>query len=406
MRSNWTRRPPPGSGRRRGQSDADQRGLSYQGGHARGGHRGRFVGGLASDGVRGRGVRRCAGDGHQPDVGDVPVPRDQRRHASFSCKLDSGKLQRLHIPGQPLESGRGCARVLGGGGNRCRSADAEHLQLEGRPDASHDEVTGHPPALTNSTTATFTFTSPDATATFRCSLNAAPAQACTSPVVYSGLADATRSLLIQAVDPAGNVDPTAQPIVWTVDSTPPDTAIANPGNVVGNDVVVFSFTSTEAGSTFQCAFGNAPFSHVHLPGRGRRARLGRTRVQGPGDRRGREHRSDASRLSMDERSDAAKAAEGHDLRGPGRKRRPGRAGAGGPAESGAGRDVHESRGEHSEHADVHARHPAARPMVERRDGQVLRRHDRRVPAGLDRDGLPRRGRRACQSSTRTPSEPR
>lgn len=127
------------------------------------------------------------------------------------------------------------------------------------------QVTGRPPALTNSTTATFTFTSPDSTATFRCSLNGAPAQQCTSPVVYSGLADATRSLLIQAVDPAGNIDPTAQPIVWTVDSTPPDTAIANPGNVVGKDVVLFSFTSTEAGSTFQCAFGNAPYAACTAP---------------------------------------------------------------------------------------------------------------------------------------------
>jgi hypothetical protein len=127
------------------------------------------------------------------------------------------------------------------------------------------EVTGRPPALTNSTTATFTFTSPDPTAAFRCSLNGAAAQPCTSPVVYSGLADATRSLLIQAVDPAGNVDTQAQPIFWTVDSTPPDTAIANPGNVVAMDFVSFSFTSTEAGSTFQCAFGNAPFAACTSP---------------------------------------------------------------------------------------------------------------------------------------------
>ena len=127
------------------------------------------------------------------------------------------------------------------------------------------QVTGHPPALTNSTTATFTFTSPDSTATFRCSLNGAAPQACTSPVVYSGLADATRSLLIQAVDPAGNVDTQAQPIVWTVDSTPPDTMLANPGNLVARDVAVFSFTSTEAGSTFQCSFRNSAFTACTSP---------------------------------------------------------------------------------------------------------------------------------------------
>ena len=127
------------------------------------------------------------------------------------------------------------------------------------------QVTAHPPALTNSKTATFTFTSPDATATFRCSLNGAAAQGCTSPVVYSGLGDATRSLLIQAVDPAGNVDTQAQPITWTVDTTPPDTMLANPGNLVAQDVAVFSFTSTEAGATFQCSFRNAAFTACTSP---------------------------------------------------------------------------------------------------------------------------------------------
>jgi hypothetical protein len=121
------------------------------------------------------------------------------------------------------------------------------------------QITGKPPALSTSKTSTFTFTSPDPTATFRCTLNGSTPAACTSPLTYTGLADATRSLLIQAVDPAGNVDTQAQPIVWTVDSTPPDTTIANPGNLIGKDVVDFSFSSSEAGSTFQCSFRTAAF---------------------------------------------------------------------------------------------------------------------------------------------------
>jgi hypothetical protein len=127
------------------------------------------------------------------------------------------------------------------------------------------EVTAQPPSLTNSTTATFAFTSPDPTAGFRCSLNGSPPQPCTSPVVYTGLADASRSLLIQAVDRAGNVDPLAQPINWTVDTTPPDTTLANPGNLIGQPVAVFQFTSTEAGATFQCSFGAAAFAACTSP---------------------------------------------------------------------------------------------------------------------------------------------
>jgi hypothetical protein len=185
--------------------------------------------------------------------------------AGFECKLDSASFSACTSPVNLSNLSEGAhafsVEVATGAGQPTPSTYNWKVDLT--PPAT--QVTGRPPALTNSTTATFTFTSPDVTATFRCSLNGAPAQACTSPIVYSGLGDATRSLLIQAVDPAGNVDPTAQPIVWTVDSTPPDTAIANPGNVIGNDVVVFSFTSTEAGSTFQCAFANAPFAACTSP---------------------------------------------------------------------------------------------------------------------------------------------
>ena len=127
------------------------------------------------------------------------------------------------------------------------------------------QITGKPLALSNSKTSTFTFTSPDPTATFRCTLNGSAAAPCTSPLTYTGLSDGTRSLLIQAVDPAGNVDPQAQPIIWTVDTTPPDTTLANPGSLAGKDVAVFSFTSTEAGSTFQCSFRNAAFTPCTSP---------------------------------------------------------------------------------------------------------------------------------------------
>ncbi len=126
-------------------------------------------------------------------------------------------------------------------------------------------VTQKPPALSNSSTATFAFNSPDTTATFRCSLNGASPQPCTSPVTYTGLADATRTLWIQAVDLAGNVDTQAQPIAWTVDTTPPDTVLAKPGNIVADSDPAFTFTSSETGATFQCSLDKAPFAACVSP---------------------------------------------------------------------------------------------------------------------------------------------
>ena len=213
-----------------------------------------------------RRVRLRSGDVHEPDLSDVQLSRHRRPAAMLSASWTPGRSStraRRRTRSQAWPRARTRSRFRRPCPPAFLRATAYGWTVDLTPPTT--QVTGRPPALTNSTTATFTFTSPDPTATFRCSLNGAPAQQCTSPVVYSGLADGTRSLLIQAVDPAGNVDPTAQPIVWTVDSTPPDTAISNPGNVVGNDVVVFSFTSTEAGSTFQCAFGNAPFAACTSP---------------------------------------------------------------------------------------------------------------------------------------------
>jgi hypothetical protein len=184
---------------------------------------------------------------------------------TFACKLDSGSFAACVSP-----------TSFSGLAEGSHTVTVEITSATGEvPPASYTwtvdltppvtQVTSQPPAVTNSTTATFVFTSPDATATFRCSLNGAPAQACASPLTYSGLSDAARSLLIQAVDPAGNVDPNAPTIHWTVDTTPPDTVLADPGTLTAKDVAIFQFTSTEANSTFQCAFRNAAFSACTSP---------------------------------------------------------------------------------------------------------------------------------------------
>lgn len=191
---------------------------------------------------------------------------DSSGATSFQCKLDSAANftacnSPVNLSG--LSEGQHSFSVRGATGAAPPPPSTYTWTVDLTPPTT--QVTSQPPALTNSSTATFTFTSPDSTATFRCSLNGSAPTACTSPVVYSGLADATRSLLIEAVDPAGNVDPTAQPIIWTVDTTPPDTTLASPGKVIADPTPVFSFTSTEPGSTFQCSFDNAAFSACSSP---------------------------------------------------------------------------------------------------------------------------------------------
>jgi hypothetical protein len=109
------------------------------------------------------------------------------------------------------------------------------------------------------TTASFGFSSTDATATFRCSLNGGAYSACTSPEVYSGLGAGTRQFNVESVDPAGNISLMTGSASWTVDLTPPVTTIATSVDKAHSTVAV-TLSSTISGSTFQCSVDGQAYS--------------------------------------------------------------------------------------------------------------------------------------------------
>ena len=82
-----------------------------------------------------------------------------------------------------------------------------------------------PDAVTVLTTATFTFSSNDPTATFECSLNDSAFEACASPQTYTGLGVAIHEFVVQAIDPAGNIDPTPVTFLWSVSGAPVPTTV-------------------------------------------------------------------------------------------------------------------------------------------------------------------------------------
>ena len=94
------------------------------------------------------------------------------------------------------------------------------------------QIESSPPALTNSASASFSFSGSDAggsgVASFQCrrdSANPADWAACSSPQSYSSLADGAHSFEVRAVDQAGNADQSAASFEWTIDTTAPDTQI-------------------------------------------------------------------------------------------------------------------------------------------------------------------------------------
>lgn len=91
-----------------------------------------------------------------------------------------------------------------------------------------------PPADSNSASASFTFGSNEPGSTFVCSLDAGGFDACSSPKTYSGLGDGNHTFRVQAVDAAGNADPTPSAYTWRISGVGPATVDHTPpGNVRG-----------------------------------------------------------------------------------------------------------------------------------------------------------------------------
>ncbi|HTQ68510.1 MAG TPA: kelch repeat-containing protein [Solirubrobacteraceae bacterium] len=123
-----------------------------------------------------------------------------------------------------------------------------------------------PSGTVSSTSASFMFSSSEAGSTFQCRLDSAEFSVCASPNALSALADGSHTFEVRAIDAAGNVDPTPASRTWKVDSTPPDTTIdSGPSGIVSSTSASFVFSSSEAGSTFQCRLDSAEFSVCTSP---------------------------------------------------------------------------------------------------------------------------------------------
>ncbi len=127
--------------------------------------------------------------------------------------------------------------------------------------APNTQVTGGPAATTQSTSASFSFTSTEAGSTFECRLESAAWSSCSSPKTYSGIAVGTHLFSVRATDPSANVDSTPATYSWTVEATspPPDSPEATaiwtpPANAVVNDPVVLDGTASTGTSQLSCTW--------------------------------------------------------------------------------------------------------------------------------------------------------
>jgi hypothetical protein len=118
---------------------------------------------------------------------------------------------------------------------------------------------------TQSTSASFSFSSTQQGVTFECRLDRAMWAACSSPKAYSGLADGPHTFEVRARDLTGNPDRSPAARTWTVDTRPPDTTITSgPSGEVSSTSSEFAFSANEP-ATFQCRIDGSSWASCASP---------------------------------------------------------------------------------------------------------------------------------------------
>ncbi len=188
--------------------------------------------------------------------------------ATFECSLDGGEFANCTSPkaysGLTDGSHDFKVRATDVDGNTDPTPAVHSWEVDTTPpDASISTGPNNP---TNSTSASFVFTSTEAGGTFQCSLDGGAYADCASPDDYSGLEEGSHTFSVQATDAAGNTDATRATYNWRIDLTPPDTSISSgPSNPTNSSSVSFVFASTETGSSFQCSLDSGAYTTCSSP---------------------------------------------------------------------------------------------------------------------------------------------
>jgi MYXO-CTERM domain-containing protein len=196
--------------------------------------------------------------------------------STFECRLDSTSGAFTACPGN---------RTFTGLGHGPHTLDVRARDPRGNVDATHathnwtvdieppnTAFVSVPPVLSSSFPSIFTFRSIPSGNTFQCSLDGQAFGACPAPPAgtelpdgaeaatgYSGIAEKTpHTLLVRAVDAAGNADPTPVSHIWTVDVGGVSVRIIErPPRYTNSVNSLFRFTSNRTNVAYLCALNPA-----------------------------------------------------------------------------------------------------------------------------------------------------
>jgi|GEM_PF-1108533 len=133
-------------------------------------------------------------------------------------------------------------------------------------------ITSKPILLDNSSSGSFAFSIDKAGSSSLCQIDSRVPVSCATPFNYSNLSDGSHSFSVQSTDTVGNLENPAQSYTWVIDTTTPAAGIsAAPALFTQSSSASFSFSASEANSTFTCTIDGAaspcvsPKSYTNLP---------------------------------------------------------------------------------------------------------------------------------------------
>ncbi|MGE0550746.1 MAG: LamG-like jellyroll fold domain-containing protein [Kofleriaceae bacterium] len=196
--------------------------------------------------------------------------RSGENNVSFECTLDNAGYLPCTSGDRFGPLGDGQHVFLVRAKDRAGNLDATPAQYTWAVDTStpDTEIVSGPTGATSSTSATFTFISPDAGggAVFQCSLDDGAWASCSSPKAYAGLAQREHTFAVRVRDAVGNFDPTPATRTWTVDRDAPNTTIVTgPSGATPVASASFTFTADEPNASFACNLDGAGFMACTSP---------------------------------------------------------------------------------------------------------------------------------------------
>jgi lysophospholipase L1-like esterase len=151
---------------------------------------------------------------------------------------------------------------LAGNAERVRTSPAFTVDTT----APETSIVSGPAGPTNDSTPTFGFSSSETGSRFVCRVDGQLLGSCSSPFTTARLGDGAHGLSVRAIDLAGNGDPSPASRSFSVDTAAPDTSItAGPSRRTDDSTPTFTFSSTEAGSSFVCRVDGQIVGSCHSP---------------------------------------------------------------------------------------------------------------------------------------------